>query len=238
MESRDAVEFKVEEPPRGERFARGNHDSLFRTAGCYDERRPHSISFQLTAMRIAFLIFVVALLGCNQGPPAAPNNASGPTIVVEPDTRPAFVLDASKPFVIELGRGGGLDGYDIVKFDQSGKLELTRRTASGDYDLAALQLTNDEVQALVQLVKTNQLTSMGRMYSDPHIADGSQWILWIEQQPAEKSIYFNNAFPAQITALADGIDALLDKADRQTVSWLPDPEGSAKQSALSARIRP
>jgi ankyrin repeat protein len=68
-------------------------------------------------MRTTFLILVAFLVGCDRGTSTTARQQ------VEPDTRPAFVLDASKPFVIQLGRGSGLFGLDIVKIDQTGVVD-------------------------------------------------------------------------------------------------------------------
>jgi hypothetical protein len=53
-------------------------------------------------MRITLLMLAAFLVGCD----------NTRTQSVQPDTRPAFVLDPSKPFVIEFGRGSGLHGLD------------------------------------------------------------------------------------------------------------------------------
>ena len=53
-------------------------------------------------MRHTLLILAMLLSGCDR-------RITRRSTVVEPDTRPAFVLNASKPFVIEFGRGSGSD---------------------------------------------------------------------------------------------------------------------------------
>jgi hypothetical protein len=165
-------------------------------------------------------------------------SASSRARTVEPDTRPAFALDASKPFVIELGRGSGLDRLDIIKVDQTGAVEVSRVAGRPNAESASLRLSSADVARLVGLVNTNQLTSMGRAYSDPRIADGTQWVLWIEQSPSEKSIYFNNSFPIQITTFANGLDTLLQKAGLNNLKWNPvsKQKGMDQQTALWARI--
>ena len=73
-----------------------------------------------------------------------------------------------------------------------------------------------------------------------HVADGTQWVLWIEQLPSSKSIYFNNSFPRKVTAYANGLDALMQKAGLNTVKWtaVPMQERIDQQRALWARIEP
>jgi hypothetical protein len=176
-------------------------------------------------MRTTLLIFAALLLGCDSR-------------TVESDPRPAFTLDASKPFVIELGRGSGWHGLDIVKVDQTGTVQLSRIEGRPNAETASLKLSSADLAALVGLVNTNQLTSMGRTYSDPRVADGTQWVLWIEQSSFQKSIYFNNSFPGKITTFADGLDALLQKSGLSAAKWSPLPAQQAKdqQKALWARI--
>jgi hypothetical protein len=176
-------------------------------------------------MRTTLLILVVFLIGCDKG-------------TVEGDPRPAFAIDPSKPFVIELGRGSGMNGLDIVKVDQTGAVELARIAGGQNVESASLRLSSGDTAALVGLVNTNHLTGMSRTYADPRVADGTQWVLWIEQSPSEKAIYFNNSFPSQITAFASELDALLQKAGLKTAKWTPVPkqQGIDQQKALWARI--
>jgi hypothetical protein len=101
-------------------------------------------------------------------------------------------------------------------------------------------LPASEVKKIVDLVNSSRLTSMGRSYSAPGIADGTQWVLWIEQSGAGKSIYFNNAFPNEIRTLAVGLDGSLQRAGLGQASWRATPTQAARdrQAALWARIQP
>jgi hypothetical protein len=177
-------------------------------------------------MRVTLFILAVLLGGCDRRTSTnAGSGAGSRPQAVEPDTRPAFVLDASKPFVIELGRGSGLYGLDVIKVRETGTVELHRITGGQDVETGSLKLSAGDVGKLVRLVNDQQLTGMGRAYSDPKVADGTQWVLWIQQTPSEKSVYFNNSFPGQITTFADRLDALLQGAGLSTVSWSPASEG-------------
>lgn len=177
-------------------------------------------------MRITLIILVVILNGCDGGN------------TVTPDTRPAFILDPSNPFVIELGRGSGWNGLDIVKVQETGAVQITRFEGRPMTETASLQLSSADVATLIGLVNTNHLTKMGRMYSNPHIHEGTQWVLWIEQSQSQKAIYFNNSFPNQIIEFRNGLDALLQKAGLATAKWteLPAPQADAQQKTLWARI--
>jgi hypothetical protein len=160
--------------------------------------------------------------------------------MIEPDTRPAFVLDPSRPFVIEFGRGSGMNGLDVLKVSESGLVDLHRRTPSADVERAVLQLPPADVKALADVVNARRITHMGRAYSEPGIADGTQWVLWIEQPPSEKSIYFNNAFPAEIKDFAGTLDNMLARAGLNRTTWktVSPEQGEDQQKALWARIQP
>lgn len=189
-------------------------------------------------MRFTLLILVLFFAGCDWG--AATNAGGGPSsnpIEMQLDPRPAFVLDAAKPFVIELGRGSGWDGLDIIKVNETGAVKVFRRTNGQDGESTSLQLSSADMATLVDLVNTNQLTSMGRMYSDPSISDGTQWVLWIEQSPSAKSIYFNNAFPSQIMAYSNRLDSMLQKSGLNTAIWSSMPRHFEIESALWSRIK-
>jgi hypothetical protein len=190
----------------------------------------HSIPVDIGAshpkpVRKALLILAVIVSGCGRG--------------TNPSPRPSFVLDASKPFVVELGRGSGWRGLDIIRIDQTGSVEMQRVGRDANMESAALRLPAADIEKLVDLINAHQLTSMARTYSDPGVADGTQWVLWIQQSPADKSIYCNNAFPKQITAFAGDLDALLQTAGAGSVVWSAVPRQKAldQQSALWDRIR-
>jgi hypothetical protein len=176
-------------------------------------------------MRKILLILAVIVSGCGCG-----TNPSAPR---------SFVLDPSKPFVVELGRGRGLHGLDIIRIDQTGSVELQRVKQDASIESAALRLPAADIKKLVDLINAGQLTSMARAYSDPGVADGTQWVLWIQQSPADKSISFNSAFPKQITAFASDLDALLQTAGVGSAVWSAVPRQNAmdQQSALWDRVR-
>jgi hypothetical protein len=160
------------------------------------------------------------------------------TAVVEPDTRPAFTLDPGKPFVVEFGRGSGWHGLDVVRVDESGSVELQRLTGNGGIEAATMRLSRARVAAVADLVNAAGLTGMGRSYAEPGVHDGTQWVLWVSQPPADKAVYFDNTFPSAITRFAGRLDAVLDAAGRAGVTWtqLPVPEGVARQKALWDRL--
>lgn len=176
-------------------------------------------------MHKTLLILAVIVSGCGRG--------------TNPSPRSSFVLDASKPFIVELGRGSGWRGLDIVRIDQTGSVELQRVKQDASIESAALRLSAAGIKKVVDLINARQLTSMAHTYSDPGIADGTQWVLWIQQSPEDKSIFFNNAFPKQITAFAGDLDALLQTAGAGKAIWsaVPRQRTMDQQLALWDRIR-
>lgn len=182
--------------------------------------------------RFALISFALLLLGW------MPSGCSRDDYDITPDPRPAFVLDSTKPFVIEIGQGSGLDGLDIIRVEDSGMVLLTRFVSQLKPESASLQLSKPELVSLVSLVNKLQLTDMGRVYSDPRIVDGTQWVLWIEQLPSQKAIYFNNAFPEPIIAFVSELSTMLDAAGASTVTWqvMPADEANQQQSKLWSRI--
>jgi hypothetical protein len=157
-------------------------------------------------------------------------------VVVTPDTRPSFVLDGSKPFVIELGRGSGRRGIEIIRITEAGVVQVDRFQPA--IESALIQLTPAQLKGVVDEVNLRQLPGMGRSYSDPGIMDGTQWILWISQGSFEKAVYFNNSFPDQITGFAGKLDVLLGSAGLSSAKASPVPRkvNEARQKALWSRI--
>jgi hypothetical protein len=158
---------------------------------------------------------------------------------VTPSTQPAFTLQAGKPFVFELGRGSGLGGLDIVEVHETGVVRLQRGTHPPLVESTSLNLTPAQVTELVMLVNDQPLTRLGAVY-DGKISDGTQWVLWIRQGPFVKSVYFNNAFPGEITTVADRLDATLQAAGLQRAKWsaVPGTAGRDYEKALWSRVAP
>lgn len=159
-----------------------------------------------------------------------------PTVVVTPSTQPAFTLDVTRPFTIDLGRGSGWHGFDIVRITQSGLIQL-HRGVDRKFASATLQLSTAQVVALVNEVNASELTSLEQSYVAP-VADGTQWILWIEQSGPQKAVYFSNTFPTAIREFAKHLDASLAIAGSATLSWTreSEEEGRTTQMMLSKRL--
>jgi hypothetical protein len=197
--------------------------------------RCYIVTMRLHLLPFACAVFLAACSIAADGP----DSRHFVLASVAPDLHPSFVVDSSKPFVIELGRGSGWHGLEMIKLDETGSIKLFRfdHRGGGGFETSSLRLPPADLAALVDKFNTMQITWMGRSYSDPSIADGTQWVLWIQQTPHEKGIYFNNAFPDQITSFAKDLDAAMAAAGIGSVTWIPaQKQGKDEQDSLWARI--
>lgn len=146
---------------------------------------------------------------------------AGCTGHVDKDDRPEFTIDRSQPFLLQFGRGSGWHGLDTVKLDQSGLVVLHRMKSSRQaWEVASLQLPPESLGEVLKAVEANRLTALHKAYHED-IEDGTQWVLWIKQGDQEKSVYFNNRFPPEITRFAEQLDAILARAGLDKVTWQP-----------------
>jgi hypothetical protein len=147
---------------------------------------------------------------------------------VERDDRPAFTIDRTQPFWLEFGRGSGWHGLDTIKLDQTGRVVLHRITSRMSWEVATLQLSPEALAEALNAVESNGLMRLHKAYyADIH--DGTQWVLWIKQGEREKSVYFNNSFPAAITRFAEQLDAILARGGLDKAGWQPVPDREARQ---------
>ncbi len=61
------------------------------------------------------------------------------------------------------------------------------------------------------------------------VADGTQWILWLQQGSQSKSIYFNNHFPEQIQRFAIRLDMILDISKMDKLVWSRVPKEQSRR---------
>jgi hypothetical protein len=182
-------------------------------------RRPKRPVFTLGGIAIIIIVFAVYFFRDRTA--------------VTPSTQPAFVVDPGKPFIFELGRGSGWGGLDIVEIRETGVVRLQRAENRPQAESTTLNLTRAQVKELVSLINEEELTRLGAVY-DGHINDGTQWVLWIRQGSSEKAVYFDNAFPRDVTTVADRIDAMLQAAGLPRATWaaVPGTAGRDYQMAL------
>lgn len=182
-------------------------------------------------MRSILLLIALALYGCS--------DRKVQWDKVQPDTRPSFTLNSSRPFRIEFGRGSGWHGLDTVQVSNDGTVKMYRIGAQARTETTTFSMPAGKVEEVAGLVNSLALTSMGRVYSrDVH--DGTQWVLWIQQPPHEKAIYFNNSFPEEIKAFAKGLDAILRDAGSEKSTWtaVPPERGRDHEKAIWESIQP
>ena len=79
----------------------------------------------------------------------------------------------------------------------------------------------------IYLCPKSFLDDMGVAFSkgDEITVTGSK----VKQGENEKAVYFNNRFPAAITAFAEQLDAILARSGLSTIAWQPVPEWESRQ---------
>jgi hypothetical protein len=159
---------------------------------------------------------------------------SHPLVKIDEDLSAPFVLDATQPFRIQLGRGSGQFGLNTVSVFHHGTTTLHRRRTyrglgpeSAFWQEATLNLDGKAINQLVKAVQANQLLAMHRGYH-AEVADGTQWILWIQQGENEKAIYCNNHFPAPILRFARQLDNILKRHDLADAKWRRIADGDTR----------
>lgn len=172
----------------------------------------------LQATRIAACF---ALSGCHSTEPAY--DVAGipprfPLSKVARSDRPVFEIDATKDYLIEFGRGSGLDGLDTVAVSSDGTAALHRLTKTRRWATAALTLSHGALGRILKSLKSQRIMFMADAYH-ADIEDGNQWVLTVTQGNRRKAIYFNNHFPKSILRLAAAIDAELQEAGETALHW-------------------
>jgi hypothetical protein len=142
-------------------------------------------------------------------------------------------LDPAVPYVIEFGRGSGLHGLDTVRVLQDGTVTLHRRSRTFDgkeahlgVETATLKLPEGPLAEVVTAVEKNRLLSLDRAYHGK-MADGTQWVFWVEQGGAERAVYCDNNFPAEIVRFAAALDKVLAENGLEGAAWQPVPDEDA-----------
>lgn len=98
--------------------------------------------------------------------------------------QPLARIDPTKAFQIEFGRGSGWHGLDTIAVESSGAVTLFRRGADA-WETGTLSLPSKAVDDVVAAVEGNALLRLNRVYQDPRVADGRQWVFRARQGRAE-----------------------------------------------------
>ena len=137
-----------------------------------------------------------------------------------------FILNKEKSFTIQFGRGSGWKGIELIKIDNKGNVHLHK--LNGEH--TQFDLTAEELDAIVESANSEKLTELKRKYVDEDIRDGTQWLLWIRQNGKQKTAYFSNQFPKQITDFAKTVDAQLRTGERKfQFQTAKDRQGHARR---------
>ena len=166
-------------------------------------------------------------------------------VEVVPDPRPAFTLEPTQPWKIDLGRGSGWHGLDTVALAHDGRVVLHQAkweregTANRQRrESAELTLPPDAIRHITDSVVAERLLDLGREYHAKGVADGTQWVLWVRQGGREKAVYLDNHFPEAAVQFAATVDAELTAAGaglrwRNVFGW--DERGHERELWASIR---
>jgi hypothetical protein len=136
-----------------------------------------------------------------------------------PDMRP------DEKFEFQFGRGSGWHGLDVVRITSDGSASYEYQSESDVWRRKVFEIDADVLEALREKINSVNVMDMQRSYSNPSIADGTQWCLLVRIDGRTKSVYFNNKFPDEIRNLAAFVDETIlepfaDPVDAVTVpSW-------------------
>lgn len=161
-----------------------------------------------------------------------------PLARITPSKTEAFVVDPTKAFHFEFGRGSGLSGLDTIAFDLDGVVQIYQQRREGSWQTGTLKLDPDSIQRIFDTIKNEDIMKMPAVYH-ADVLDGTQWVLWLTQGAHSKAIYFNNYFPAEIRRLAKLLDAELESAGLPNVRWkqVARAESGLHQKALWNSIK-
>ena len=137
---------------------------------------------------------------------------------------PPFSFDPRAPYRLILGWGSGMDGLETFDLQANGALQLVRRLVhrqSYSWEEAAAVLTPQQIAAVGELVVGHGVAGYRRLYEDPDLRDGEQWVLCLEQGGRRRVVYCNNHFPPGIREFRD---ALLAAVEAEQLLWSPQKD--------------
>jgi len=119
---------------------------------------------------------------------------------------------------MEFGRGSGWHGLDTVKIFRDGTVTLHRQVRNPYWETTTFKLADEAMTEVLSAVDANRLSALLKEY-DGSVADGTQWVLWFEQDGVEKTVYCDNRFPDEIVRFAKDLDGILAKNGLEDVKW-------------------
>jgi hypothetical protein len=156
-------------------------------------------------------------------------------------------LDPGAPYRIELGRGSGLYGLNTVQILHDRTVTLHRRgrehggqTLPEEFvETATIHLSVEDLTEVLDAVEDTGVLSLYKEYHEPGVADGTQWVLWVQQGQRETSVYCDNYFPKSMVRFADALDRILARNGIEHANWrrVDDDEALSYDRALWDSIR-
>jgi len=146
-------------------------------------------------------------------------------------------IDFGAPLTLDLGRGSGLRGLDLIHVGPEGVVEVHRRrdyprgnAIAHHWERATLTLDPADRLRLRALMATHRLGELDPLYTPPErtIPDGTQWLMRIRQGEHDHVVYCSNRFPPELRAFATDLDALLARAGLDAVSWERVPRSRSR----------
>lgn len=145
-----------------------------------------------------------------------------PLAKTEPAKNPPLVVDPSKDFHFELGRGSGWAGLDTVAFGRDGVVTMFRQHPEGKWETTSLRLSPQAISRILDVMAAEGIMKMPAAYH-ADVQDGTQWVLWFTQNRKSKATYFDNYFPSKVRQLAAQVDVELVDAGLAHKSWKKVP---------------
>jgi hypothetical protein len=148
-------------------------------------------------------------------------------------------IDPDQPFKIEVGRGSGLYGLSTVMITADGNMTVYRGGKGKDWETTTVQLPKESVAAVLAAVDNTGVLGLKHRYVRADIADGDQWVFWVQQGDNEKSVYCSNDFPKPVVRFAAMLDAILAENRIDNAQWrrVPVSEVRDHEKALWHSIR-
>jgi hypothetical protein len=81
-------------------------------------------------------------------------------------------------------------------------------------------------------VEDTRVLGLERVYRNPDISDGTQWVLRVRQGEGDKVVYCDNKFPRTIEQFAERLDAILNEHGLAAVEWRKVPGRENRQHEL------
>jgi hypothetical protein len=145
------------------------------------------------------------------------------------DTQTIFALNADLPFSIEIGRGSGWHGLDILTLNNTGAVVIRRVKSNTNrvYECADMKLTIKDILDIANCVNDCGILKLDRMYS-ADVRDGTQCVFVLKQGNNEKFVYFNNHFPPAFQIFTTTIDNILNNNGFSKLTWSPSSDTHEK----------